>query len=166
LEDGISNPAGSPVTFTIISGSSWLSIDAKGRLGGVPAEGDVGMNTWQVEVSDDKGHIETATLKIKVWPKVFPVEVSKTFSVIDPSSSAGGGARFGYHREKNTSIRYIYEMSQDMKTWTSLVDGLDYAETHKDGPLKGERVEMEMIGRNVGLRRMFLRLRLDIVDSN
>ena len=55
-----------PLTFSLISGPTWLSIAVDGSLTGTPVAGDVGLNTFTVEVSDGNGGTDTATLNIIV----------------------------------------------------------------------------------------------------
>ncbi|HET6443307.1 MAG TPA: putative Ig domain-containing protein [candidate division Zixibacteria bacterium] len=66
LADDASDPDSDPLTFTKISGPSWLSIATNGALTGLPANADVGLNSWIVEVSDGNGGADQATLEITV----------------------------------------------------------------------------------------------------
>jgi hypothetical protein len=54
------------LTYNKVSGPAWLSIAANGALGGTPTAGDVGANSWTVEVSDGNGGTDTALLNITV----------------------------------------------------------------------------------------------------
>lgn len=54
------------LTFSKTGGPAWLSVAADGTLSGTPANSDVGLNKFTVEVSDGEGGSDTATLKIRV----------------------------------------------------------------------------------------------------
>jgi len=58
--------AGDVLTFSKVSGPAWLSVAADGTLSGTPAAGDVGPNSWVVEVSDLQSATDQATLDIVV----------------------------------------------------------------------------------------------------
>ena len=54
------------LTFTKLSGPSWLSVDSTGQLSGTPDTADEGVNSWQVQVEDGLGRSDTAELVINV----------------------------------------------------------------------------------------------------
>jgi hypothetical protein len=60
-----SDPEADPMTFSKVSGPTWLSVAANGTLSGTPANGDVGLNAFTVQV-DATGGSDTATLNITV----------------------------------------------------------------------------------------------------
>ncbi|MDX1680314.1 MAG: fibronectin type III domain-containing protein, partial [Akkermansiaceae bacterium] len=60
------DPDGDPVTYTKISGPTWLTIAANGDLSGTPGHVDVGLNRFQVLASDGNGGLDTGTLEIQV----------------------------------------------------------------------------------------------------
>lgn len=62
---------GDPLTYSKVSGPAWLNIASNGDLSGTPGAGDVGQNQWTVQVSDGNGGTDTATLRIRVFPKFF-----------------------------------------------------------------------------------------------
>jgi hypothetical protein len=68
--DSISGSAtdedGDPLTYSKVSGPVWLTIAANGALSGTPGAGDVGANSWTVQVSDGNGGTDTAILNITV----------------------------------------------------------------------------------------------------
>ncbi len=53
------------MTFSKVSGPSWLSVASDGTLSGTPGAGDVGLNAFMVQV-DATGGSDTATLNITV----------------------------------------------------------------------------------------------------
>jgi len=56
-----------PLTFSKLSGPSWLSIAANGVLSGTPTSVYVGLNTFTVKVSDGNDGTATATLNITIF---------------------------------------------------------------------------------------------------
>lgn len=66
-----SDANGDVLSFSKLSGPSWLSISSDGNLSGIPALGDVGLNIFTVEVSDG-ALSSTATLEINVDDGVGP----------------------------------------------------------------------------------------------
>ena len=58
--------AGTTLTYSKISGPSWLTVHSSGLLYGIPSNADVGLNSWTVQVSDGNGGIDTAILNITV----------------------------------------------------------------------------------------------------
>jgi len=58
--------AGATLTYTTVSGPTWLSIATGGALSGTPASTNVGANSWTVQVSDGLGGTDTAVLNITV----------------------------------------------------------------------------------------------------
>ncbi|MDH4203628.1 MAG: putative glycoside hydrolase [Phycisphaerae bacterium] len=59
-----------PLTYSKISGPSWLAVYSDGTIGGIPAESDIGSNSFGVRVFDNKGGTATATLNISVLGSV------------------------------------------------------------------------------------------------
>ncbi len=57
------------LTFSKISGPSWLHVSADGTLSGTPGSGDVGQNVFIVRVTDSFGAYDEATLTIQVEGK-------------------------------------------------------------------------------------------------
>ena len=58
--------AGDTLTYSKVSGPTWLSVAANGALSATPAAGDVGAKTFTVEFSDGNGGTDQATLNITV----------------------------------------------------------------------------------------------------
>jgi hypothetical protein len=54
------------MTFSLISGPSWLAVASDGQMSGMPAVGDVGPNAFTVRVTDSGGLYDEATLNIEV----------------------------------------------------------------------------------------------------
>jgi beta-glucanase (GH16 family) len=92
LANNASDPEGDPMTFSRLPGGpSWLSVASDGTLSGTPGAGDVGLNSWTVQV-DATGGSDTATLEITVdavgsTPDMY-------VSNIAMSSGSYGGSRY------------------------------------------------------------------------
>ena len=54
------------LTFMKLSGPSWLTVSSGGQLGGVPSNGDVGVNTFSVRVTDSANASASASLLVTV----------------------------------------------------------------------------------------------------
>jgi arylsulfatase A len=61
-----SDPEGDPMTFSLTSPQSWLSVAGNGTLTGIPGAGDTNLNAFTVQVADDQGGTNSATLNITV----------------------------------------------------------------------------------------------------
>jgi hypothetical protein len=57
---------GDTLTYSKVTGPTWLNIAPDGALSGTPGSGDVGWNQWTVEISDGRGGTDQATLRINV----------------------------------------------------------------------------------------------------
>jgi hypothetical protein len=66
IADAASDPDGQSLTYSIVSGPSWLTISSDGTLSGTPSVDDIGINSWVIEVTDPTGLSATATLEIRV----------------------------------------------------------------------------------------------------
>jgi hypothetical protein len=68
IADDASDPDSDPLTFSKISGPAWLIVASSGALSGTPGAGDIGLNSFTVEVDDGQGGTDQATLEITVDP--------------------------------------------------------------------------------------------------
>ena len=57
---------GSGLTYSLVSGPSWLTVAPDGQLSGVPADADVGNNDFNVRAQDADGFSDEAILRIYV----------------------------------------------------------------------------------------------------
>ncbi|VGO18691.1 Ig-like domain-containing protein [Pontiella sulfatireligans] len=57
---------GDSLTYSLTSVPSWLTVSTNGMLGGTPGSGDIGLNSFTVEVDDGNGGTDGATLQIVV----------------------------------------------------------------------------------------------------
>ena len=76
---------GDTLTFTKVSGPSWLSVSSTGVLSGTPLNANVGTNSFTVKVTDVAGANATTTLNINV----INVNDAPTFTA-NPITGAGG----------------------------------------------------------------------------
>jgi regulation of enolase protein 1 (concanavalin A-like superfamily) len=60
--------AGETLTFSKLSGPSWLSVASNGTLSGTPLNPNAGLNTFSVRVTDAAGTSGDATLQVTVGP--------------------------------------------------------------------------------------------------
>jgi regulation of enolase protein 1 (concanavalin A-like superfamily) len=84
---------GEVITFSKVSGPSWLTVAGNGSLSGTPAAGDAGDNLWIVRATDSGGLFADSTLKIVVQsgntnPPVAP------WSTGDIGSTGLGGSTY------------------------------------------------------------------------
>ncbi|HKL22407.1 MAG TPA: prolyl oligopeptidase family serine peptidase, partial [Tichowtungia sp.] len=87
IEDDASDPESDPMTFSLVSTSSWLSVAFNGDLSGTPAAEDVGTNTFTVQVSAAGGS-DTATLQIIVDPDTTAPAAPTGLTAVDGNGSA------------------------------------------------------------------------------
>jgi len=66
IADDANDLDGDPVKFTKLAGPTWLSIDENGSLSGTPTTADIGVNSFNVQVTDSFGTSDIATLNIYV----------------------------------------------------------------------------------------------------
>ncbi len=65
IADDASDPDSDPLTFSRVSGPTWLSVASDGTLSGMPGSSHLGLNSFTVQV-DAKGGSDTTTLRILV----------------------------------------------------------------------------------------------------
>jgi hypothetical protein len=66
IADDADDPDSDPLSFSKITGPAWLTVASNGALSGTPGAGDVGLNSFTVEVDDGQGGTDQATLEITV----------------------------------------------------------------------------------------------------
>jgi hypothetical protein len=66
LADDATDPENDTLTFTKLGGPAWLVVSSNGTLAGTPESGDVGLNSWSIQVDDDHGGTDTSSLEIYV----------------------------------------------------------------------------------------------------
>jgi|GEM_PF-1931544 len=81
------NP-GDTLIYSKISGPAWLTVSRTGELGGTPLNGNVGLNTFSVQVTDPSNAFASAILKITV-ANTNDAPVFKTNPTRSPSGSEG-----------------------------------------------------------------------------
>jgi subtilisin-like proprotein convertase family protein len=132
LSGNASDPNGQPLTFSKVSGPSWLSIAANGTLSGTPRLADLGLNRWAVQVSSSGG-TDTAILLIDVTapgpnpPSGLsysspPVYTKGTvINNLSPSTSGGGVVRYAVTPKLPSGL--------SMNSITGLISGTPLAPT-------------------------------------
>ncbi len=85
------DPDSDPLTFSKVSGPSWLSVASNGNLSGTPGSGDVGANQFTVRVEDGNGGSDQATMNITVnAPSTWQVITFDNFETGMGSYTDGG----------------------------------------------------------------------------
>lgn len=62
----VADPEGDPLVFAKVGGPEWLQVASDGSLFGVPATGDLGLNTFQVSAADGSNPPVASDLNISV----------------------------------------------------------------------------------------------------
>jgi len=94
LADHAADPnTGDVLAFTRLSGPAWLTVAGNGALSGIPATGDIGINSFDVKVEDGKGGSDQAVLQIMVSPVVTRVPVAN-FSANPVTVTVGQTVQF------------------------------------------------------------------------
>lgn len=114
IADKASDANGDTLSFSKVSGPSWLSVASEGTLGGTPAQLDLGANSWMVQVADGNGGTDTATLNISVVDNAtlsvdagadFTVDANVTGSAAVTLNATGTGNIVDYiWKESSTRI--------------------------------------------------------------
>jgi hypothetical protein len=101
-----SDPNADPLSYSKTGGPAWLSVAANGTLSGTPAASDLGVNTFDVNVSDGRGGSDTAKLQITVIALLaVPTIISATPGVkqITLNWSYSGSGHAGFKIERSTN---------------------------------------------------------------
>ena len=91
--DAVSPPQ-DPLLFSKVSGPAWLQIGSAGALGGTPAAGDLGTNSFAVAFQDANGLSGSATLLIPVLSPPAFHNVTRTGAGITLSWDTWPGLRY------------------------------------------------------------------------
>jgi hypothetical protein len=70
LAGSVIDPEGGAITYSLISGPSWLNVSTNGTLSGTPGISDVGPNSWTILATDETGALTTGTVYIAVVDSV------------------------------------------------------------------------------------------------
>jgi len=111
--------AGATQSYSLVPGGpDWLSVATSGVLSGTPDSGDIGANSWTLQVSDGIGGTDTAILNITVvglsGPTLSPVV-------------ANGNIQISFLAQTNVSYQVSYKTNLTDSTWTIIetIDGDD-----------------------------------------
>ncbi len=67
LAQYVTDPDGDPIVFTKMGGPAWLTVNSDGTVSGTPGKNDLGLNTFQIKINDNKvAGSDTADVKITV----------------------------------------------------------------------------------------------------
>ncbi len=92
IANNVSDSAfGDVLTFSEISGPSWLSIATNGSLSGTPGAANIGTNIYVVSVADLEGLSNNATMSINVVPPSFIANLNFQGSNLTLTWSGGNG---------------------------------------------------------------------------
>ncbi|MCX6224288.1 MAG: GEVED domain-containing protein, partial [Bacteroidia bacterium] len=82
------------LTFSKVSGPTWLTVAGDGALSGTPATGDVSLNSFVVKVDDGNGGTDQSTLQITVVAAIVTKVPVAGFSANPVSISVGQTIQF------------------------------------------------------------------------
>ena len=100
--------AGDTLTYGKVDGPTWLAIESDGTLSGTPANEDVGINSWEVRVTDSGDRFADATLEITV-----AAAPSGPISVSASGETTSKGTILGGDLASTTSSNNIYETLEE-----------------------------------------------------
>jgi uncharacterized repeat protein (TIGR03803 family) len=123
-------PAGDPLSFSVVSGPSWLAVSANGRLSGTPTNANIGTNIFVVGLADATGFSATATMQIIVNADPPPVFLTNTLA--EPAAIAGEN----YTGDITTNATAPYINAGDMLTFGK-VSGPAWLAVAANGGLAG-----------------------------
>lgn len=128
LADDASDAESDPLSFSKVSGPSWLTIAANGDLSGTPGSADVGLNSFTVQVDAVDGS-DTASLEITVdaAPNLPPSFAS------DPVVEANGEEEMAY---SSTIADNASDPESDPMNFSKL-SGPSWLAVAADGSLSG-----------------------------
>jgi len=86
---------GDILSYTRLVGPTWLNVASDGTLSGTPSSSNVGTNSWTIQVSDNNGGSDTATLKITVNQSQGPAGLIDDFQSYSTGSINGVGGWTG-----------------------------------------------------------------------
>ncbi|MGJ8672886.1 Ig-like domain-containing protein [Rubritalea sp.] len=87
------DPDGDALSFTVLSGPSWLTSTADGTLSGTPQLADLGTNSWTIQVTDSTGRSDTATLEMRVVEgSVLPLSFADLGTSLDANALTAEGS--------------------------------------------------------------------------
>uniref|UniRef100_UPI002608D00A putative Ig domain-containing protein n=1 Tax=uncultured Muriicola sp. TaxID=1583102 RepID=UPI002608D00A len=149
LADDASDPESDPMTFSKVSGPAWLNVAANGALSGTPGAGDVGLNSFTVQV-DATGGSDTAVLQITIDAAGGPVADFAQSEFTALGSVTGGSIAdtvsnddvYEVLTEAQSGGKPSKRRSHLEHTWTFNVTGGEvvtfYIEAHHDANSEGD----------------------------
>lgn len=117
IASNASDLEGDSLTFSKVSGPDWLTVASNGDLGGTPDSGDLGANTFTVQVADASGS-NTATLNITV-DAATPVLVDDSFTDGDRTQTGSLDANWWSSTDDSANSIEIYTNQLGLVSGTS-----------------------------------------------
>jgi hypothetical protein len=126
LSGNVADPNADPLSFTKITGPTWLTVAANGSLGGTPASSNLGSNSFTVGVSDGRGGTDQATLLINVIaPLIAPSNLTATpvaTKRIDLAWADNSSSELGFKIERSTNGKSYSQITTVAAGVTSFSD--------------------------------------------
>ncbi|MFC1766775.1 DNRLRE domain-containing protein, partial [Planctomycetota bacterium] len=104
LNDVVTDPDEDTVFFQIVSGPAWLTVDLNGIASGTPLAGDVGVNSWDIQVTDALNGWTPAVLKLSVFPVGSTDKVTLN-PIADSYVRSGGQTNTNYGTKEYLKVR-------------------------------------------------------------
>jgi hypothetical protein len=122
----------------------------------------MGHNSWTIQLIDNNGHSDTASLRITVKPEKFPKRVQNSIRIKRDST---GALHLHYRRHRNHDLHYICDTTDSLNSsnWNAL-DSSEYTEIISNAPPTDESVNIQLTTPPQNQKRAFFRLRLEVVD--
>ena len=144
LSSVVGDSDGDPLTFTLLSGPSWVSFDIDGSLSGVPTGGEIGGHTLSVRVADDRGGQGFATINVYVHGVGTPTTlIGDSLLNGDFNASQGGSQNFsqtpnwynlgGLQTDEATKDNQTYDGTQNAVIKSSAVMAISSGHTLEEG---------------------------------
>jgi uncharacterized repeat protein (TIGR03803 family) len=130
ITSDVVDPSGDPLTFSLVSGPSWLSMTTNGIVTGTPALANVGLNVWVVSATNTNGFYATATMNITVIADPPPVFVTNT--LVESAATVG----VAYSNNISTKATNTYASNGDFLSY-GLISGPAWLSVSTNGVLSG-----------------------------
>ena len=85
----VSDPDATSLTFSKVSGPSWINVSSAGAVTGIPAAGDVGLNKVRIRVTDNDNKSAEADLSISIYANASSIEAFDGFETQDFKGGIG-----------------------------------------------------------------------------
>lgn len=115
LTGDASDDDGDTLVFSKLSGPAWLTVSSNGLLSGIPADADVGTNSWTVEVSDGNGGSDTTVVTITVAAPVpqAPSGLTATVQTSGKGKNKTKDVTLNWNDNSNNEEDFVIERCQE-----------------------------------------------------